>query len=478
MDWFRHSVDSFRAAWAGLPASYRVLTGLLVVLLALVAAWGIGSGGRDGMVRIVDGRTIISERAEIQSKLKDLGIRLKVEGDSIFVPADQADSAMLQLHGSGVLDDDAMFRYLQDSNPFATRDQSDRRWQVAVQQKLQRMILRLDYVRSVGVQIAGQSEAKAKGWATGHEAAAAVVIELKPGQAMTPQRVMGIAALVTAAVPSIKPSGVKIVDRSGRPYRVPDGEAMVGHDLRSQEITLASMIEQQALKILPPNSRAAAQIRLSPENRTFEKKTVERNSPAVEEGPLRTHDVFKQGGAEGTFQERRDETTTELRKSSAGAPIDLITIAVTIPDDARGVPAGDAARRDYLREQEKHVRAAIGALAKDVVSVQISPAWKMEVPAAVVEAAEPPAGLKPHMGTLLLVLFGFAALVIAYRLLRTIPPAVPDGGVVSEESLRPPGESILSAQDEILDRMRDGVRESVARNPREAADVVRRWMTP
>jgi len=478
MDWFRHSVDSFRAAWSGLPASYRVLTGLLVVLLALVAAWGIGSGGRDGMVRIVDGRTIISERAEIQSKLKDLGIRTKVEGDSILVPADQADGAMLQLHGSGALDDDAMFRYLQESHPFATRDQSDRRWQVAIQKKLQSMILQLDFVRSVGVQVAGQSEAKAKGWGTGHEAAAAVVIGLKPGKSMTPEGVVAIAGLVTAAVPSIKASGVKIVDRSGRPYRVPEGDLMAGYDLRSQEIAHASMIEQQALKILPENSRVAAQVRLSPEDRTFERKTSERVMPEGENGPLRTHDDFKPGATEGSAQERKEESTVEHKRSNAGVPIDLISIAVVIPDDARGVPKSDAERGSYLREQEKHVRAAIGALSKDVVSIQIRSLSKMEIAPAVVETAEPPAEVKTNVGSILLLPLGLAALFVVYRLLRTIPPVGQDGGVVAEESLRPPGESILSAQDEVLDRMREGVRESVARNPREAADVVRRWMTP
>jgi flagellar biosynthesis/type III secretory pathway M-ring protein FliF/YscJ len=59
---------------------------------------------------------------------------------------------------------------------------------------------------------------------------------------------------------------------------------------------------------------------------------------------------------------------------------------------------------------------------------------------------------------------------------RGLAPA--ESNVVAEESLRAPGESILSAQDEALDRIRDGVRQSVTRNPREAADVARRWMSP
>jgi flagellar biosynthesis/type III secretory pathway M-ring protein FliF/YscJ len=477
MDRFRQAVDSFRAVWAGLPASYRVLSGLLTILLALVAVWGIGSAGRENMVRIADGQTIVSQRAEITSKLRELGIRTKVEGDSVYVPADQADGAMLQLHGSGVLGDDAVFRYLQESSLFTTRDQSDRRWLVAVQQKLQRMILSLDYVRSVGVQIAGQSEAKRLGWANGSEAAAAVVIDLKPGQAMTPPRVVGIAALVSAGMPGLKASGVKILDRSGRPYRVPEAAMMDGYDLRGQEIAYASMIEEKALGILPENSRARATIRLSPEDRHFEKRTVERNASDAENGPLRADEVYKPEGIEGTARETKEDTI-EKRKSSAGSPIDSVSIAVVIPDDAREVPAGDSGRPKYLREQEGLVRAAIGATDKDTVSIQIRPASKMQVTQAVVERGEPPVVWQPQPGTIFLAVLGFAGLFVAYRLLRSFSPAAPDGGVVSEESLRPPGESILSAQDEVFDRMREGVRDSVAKNPREAADVVRRWMTP
>src|SRR5258705_11359771 len=126
MDWFRHSVDSFRAAWSGLPASYRVLAGVLFILLALVVVWGMGASGRDGLVKIVDGEVTISERAQIVAKLKELGIKSKVDGASVYVPADQADEATLQLHGSGVLGDDAIFKWMKETTFLVSHEQFER----------------------------------------------------------------------------------------------------------------------------------------------------------------------------------------------------------------------------------------------------------------------------------------------------------------------------------------------------------------
>src|SRR5258706_14175174 len=151
MDWFRHSVDTFRNAWSGLPASYRVMAGVLFILLALVVVWGMGISGRDGMVKIVDGEVTISERAQIVSKLKELGIRSKVDGDSVYVPSAQADEAMLQLHSSGVLGDDAVFKFLKDQGIFTSDKQFERQWLVAVQSRLAGRIQRRGFVRAAPV---------------------------------------------------------------------------------------------------------------------------------------------------------------------------------------------------------------------------------------------------------------------------------------------------------------------------------------
>jgi len=489
MDWFRHSVDTFRAAWSGLPASYRVLAGVLFILLALVVVWGMGTSGRDGLVKIVDGEVTISERAQIVAKLKELGIRSKVDGASVYVPADQADEAMLQLHGSGVLGDDAIFKFLKETGIFTSDKQFERQWLVAVQSRLAGLIQRMDFVREARVQIVEQSEAKRRGWGTGQDAAAAVVLTLKPGQQMTSTRVRGIASLVAAAVPGLKASGVKILDQTGRFFRVPDSDMLMWGDIRDQEIAMASQFEEKVLRVLPPDSRVSAQVRLSAEDRQIERKTIERGT--TEESSRKVRTIEEERGAEGGPTKKKEMTeeqtehatghTVEQRKSVAGSIIESISIAVVIPDDAPGLPSGESLRADFIRSHTSLVRAAIGAQEKDTIWIQIAPLSMTRATGAAPPPVEESASLLRTQGpTILLILLGFAVLVAVYRLVRGISsgPDGNDGGVVAEESLRTPGETILSAQDEVLDRIRDGVRTSVTKNPKEAADVARRWMTP
>ena len=438
MDWLRRSAGSFQAAWAGFPVSTRVVTGFLLVLLALVAAWGVSLSGRGPWVRIVDAATPADERARIAVKLKDSKIEHRVEADAIAVPSERAGEAMLQLHGSGVVSDETFFGFLKETDLFSTYDKTSKQWMLAVQGKLAAMIQQLDYVRRAQVQIAEPADNRRIWFADRETATAAVVLRLKTGERMTSARVRGLAGLVTAARPDLKPSSIKILDESGRIFRA-DDQDLGGADVRELEISTASHIEEQVQKILPADSRVSAQVRLKAEKWEIKKEGEQRSGTAPS--------------------------------------IDSISVSVLIPEGAPDVPSVGLPRQDYERELKVAVRAAAGAREQDLISIRIAPieiAQVVGVPAAPVEASP---GMLPNAALGGLVAFGCGAAFLAFRFLRGVALA-PGEDVVTEESLRAPGESILAAQDESFDRVRDGVRRSVASNPREAAEVARRWMSP
>ncbi|HZL72674.1 MAG TPA: hypothetical protein VFC86_09455, partial [Planctomycetota bacterium] len=173
-----------------------------------------------------------------------------------------------------------------------------------------------------------------------------------------------------------------------------------------------------------------------------------------------------------------DERT---RWESGPGGIEYISVAALIPENSPGVPAGTAAREEYARQLKGVVRDAAGAKEGDSVSIRIERLSSAPVteaqPAAALPTPAPTPWIRAQAPMLGLCLLGGIALVVASRLTRGVATA-PEGVVESEESLRAPGESILSAQDEVLDRIRDGVKRSVTRNPREAAAAARRWMAP
>jgi flagellar biosynthesis/type III secretory pathway M-ring protein FliF/YscJ len=438
MDWLRRSAGSFQAAWAGFPVSTRVVTGFLLVLLALVAAWGLTAPGRGGWVRIVDGATPAGERAHIAGKLKETGIEHRVEADAITVPPDRAGEAMLQLHGSGVVPDEVFFAFLDQTDLFATHDKTSKKWMLAIQGKLAAMIQGLDYVQRAQVLIAEPADRSKMWFADQEKATAAVTLELKRGERMTSARVRGLAGLVTAARPDLKPSNIKILDNSGRIFRT-DDQDLGGADVRELEIAAASHIEEKVQNVLPADSRVSAQVRLKAEKWEIKREGEQRSGTAPS--------------------------------------IESISVSVLISDSAPDVPAAEPARRDYEREIKVAVRAAAGAREQDLISIRIAPieiARVEGVPAAPVETSS---GLQSNAALGGLVVLGCGAIVVAFRLLRGLAIA-PGSDVVTEESLRAPGESILAAQDDSLDKVRDGVRLYVATSPREAAQVARRWMSP
>jgi flagellar biosynthesis/type III secretory pathway M-ring protein FliF/YscJ len=143
------------------------------------------------------------------------------------------------------------------------------------------------------------------------------------------------------------------------------------------------------------------------------------------------------------------------------------------------VPSGSGPRKEFIKEVSNGLRNATGAKEKDIsIRIAALPALAFtNAVAASPASTPPPPSFKFEGPVVALAALGVVALVAAFGLVRRLAPA-PEGAVVAEESLRAPGESILSAQDEVLDKIRDGVRQTVARNPREAADVARRWMAP
>jgi flagellar biosynthesis/type III secretory pathway M-ring protein FliF/YscJ len=157
--------------------------------------------------------------------------------------------------------------------------------------------------------------------------------------------------------------------------------------------------------------------------------------------------------------------------------IESISIAVLVPEGSREVPPSLEGRERFKSELGDSVCKAAGT-APSNVSIRIAPLETINITGVrpsepVVEAP----GWKNYAPLGLMIAMGGGLLFAGLRLTRGLAPATEEV-VVAEDSLRAPGESILAAQDEILDRIRDGVRETVSKNPREAAGVARRWLVP
>lgn len=470
MDRFRDAVESLRTTWVALPASYKVLTVLLGVLLAVSVTWGFRAAESTGWTKVLDASADADVRARALSALEDLGIPREVRSGSLYVATAQADEAVLKLHGRGVMGDGQVFDFIKETTPFASQWDKDKRWQVALQQQLARMIGRMDPVKAVSVQVTPQSEMRTLGWA-GAEATAAVFVELKPHAELSPANVRAIAGLAAAAVPGLKPSNVKIGDSQGRLYSLPSAAAASsGGDLRDQELEYARALEQKARNLLPEGSKVSVTVRLSPEDRSTEKKTVDRPVIETETQTTNTKETDPSGRTTETKQSSSRTAhgqTVERVQAPLGTRIDSVSVAVVIP-----VAEGDAGSRT-VADYTPLLSRATGADERSV-SVLLVPVPRLaSVPPP---APEPGTDWSRAAGQIGLALLAIALIGVAWRAARGLGTA----GVVSEESRGRPGEPLAAAAGPEagteLDRMRDSVREQVERDPRSAAEVLRRWM--
>lgn len=485
METFKPAVEYVRRLWAGLGPSQRLLAAAAGAAALLLAVWGTVAAADPPAVRVVGREAAPEERAAVLRKLQKEGVRHEVRDQEIYVPRRDADRVILELAGEGILSDQAVWKFLEEDAIFADRWQKEKRYQVALQRRLEYMIRKMDAVRNASVQISPGSEA----WQTGFQGprpSASVQVELHPGKVLQDKNVLAIAGLVAHAVPGLDRDRVHLMDTQGRAYKVPrsDGAASAD-DLRGNEARLEEEIKAKIIDLFPTARvvvRAvakAAQVHVREKKygravpvREEEHKGIVKGALGSGEGGFKGRSdlgpgpepAVPEGGRSLRVENVVDETVTE-RSEPLGA-IESVTVGVLIPvEEGRSL---------LTPEQAKDLIAkAVGRQAEpDAVSVLFVPTRRPEplpAPAFSERAAE---WLSERWETVVFFVLAAAALALLARWVRAArPPAAlgPAG--------RPaPGPSLAAPEEGELGRIRQGIRELVGRRPAQAAAVLRQWL--
>lgn len=113
---------------------------------------------------------------------------------------------------------------------WSTQAQVARRWQAAKMASLGRLIRRFPAVRSATVILAEGTHRGIGG--RGQAPTASVAVELSPGRRMTDDLAIAIADLVAGSVAGMRRHDVRIVDDTGRSYRLPEDDFAGSQALR------------------------------------------------------------------------------------------------------------------------------------------------------------------------------------------------------------------------------------------------------
>lgn len=331
-DWLRNLRDQFQA-W---PPGRRVLFAATALGSLAFFGWlGLGAGATpwapllhgvapEEMARVVE--VLEGERVPY---------RLEAQGTAVSVPADRLYAARIQLAAEGLPAGGGAGFELFDKPDFGVTDFVHRvNYRRALQGELARSVAALDPVARARVQIALPERSPFVGDRE-RTPSASVVVDLRPGAALSPVQVRGIVHLVSSSVEALTPDRVTVVDGRGRLLSGGDDEGIdpaqphgTGEYQARLERELASRVEA----LLAPAvgaGRVVARVRADLDW-TQTEQTEERFDPDSQ-------------------IERSEQRSTEIEEDGASAVGGAPGVASNLPDEdggaARGPEAGRRSRR-------------------------------------------------------------------------------------------------------------------------------------
>lgn len=497
--------------WRGLSRTVRLLLGLGLVALVLAGALmaAVSQPRYAPLYTDLD----LTEAARITEKLGEEGVpyRLRDEGHTILVPAEQVYQARLRLAAEGLPSQGTVGFEILDRTPLGATEQ-DRRlaYLRALQGELARTVAQVEGVEQARVHIVvPEPELFA---AQERPVTAGVLLKLRPGARLSEEQVSGIVHLVTHSVEGLRPEGVSVVDQFGRVLTAgleeaqsPSGTADRLLEVQKQfqadlERRLQSLLEQ----VLGPGNvatRVAAEL-------NFDSRTVERQlfEPGPADGVVRSIQELEEtfsgpagsmpptegnipgyqaGGEGGSASYQRREVTRNLEVGQVREQ------TVVMPGSVRRLSVAVVVNRELeAPQQEAITRLVAAAIGSDpgrqdqitVLGIPFATHWEE---AGEEPAAPAPAPSAPDRRYLVAAGAGGAVvLVLAWLMLRrrkrrraAVEAPVPAPAPAPVEAA-PAAEPVAAEPVPVADeaRLRMEVEKLARKSPETVAQLVRAWM--
>ncbi|MGE5632256.1 MAG: flagellar basal-body MS-ring/collar protein FliF [Caulobacteraceae bacterium] len=245
---FKNGINEF---WGGLEKGQRIRIVIAAVLsIALVTGFVIYASRPQ--LEILYSNLGQTDAGQVYAKLKDMGVKSKISGTTIYVPADKVDELRAQLAVDGILGDDSSYPDTTQPSFYETSEDKNQRYLVMKQDKLKKGIKAIKGIDYVDVNLYIPEDNNFVLDSNKTDATASLIIKMKPGlPALDRNQVNGIVQYVSKSVKGLKPENVSIIDENGRSL-VPDTSspnAQISSQMEMQE-AVKNNIEKSIIKFL------------------------------------------------------------------------------------------------------------------------------------------------------------------------------------------------------------------------------------
>jgi flagellar M-ring protein FliF len=475
--------------WRGSNATQRALLigGILagVLSVALVVRWS----ARPDFVVLFAGLPP-DEAAAILEDLDEAQIphRVASSGGTILVPSDRVGELRIRAAGKGLTGKAVVGYEIFDRQSLGMTDFLQHvNYRRALEGELVRTMVSLEEIRNARVHLAiPERDVFLR---KSDEPKASVIVDLEPGARLRPDQVRGIYALVSASVEGLRPSGVTVVDTSGRELGGGGGSeefAATSEQLRIQQEVETHLREKARglLEQVVGQGKATVQVTAALDFERVE-RSIETYDP--EKTVIRSEQRITGAGSAGDSQETtltnyEIDKTVQRILGSVGT-IQRLSVAVLVD----GVETPTAGGAPAYAERPAEELATLAAIVQDAVGYDETRGDTFEIaslrfaplPGADLEGSPLPWWLLfPSMGSLLRSLLLLVAIALVAWGLRQSSSIL----VEAVEADRKRRERVLALEkkEDEGELRREVIREQMndlAHNrPTEVAQVLRGWL--
>ncbi len=281
MAWLRKILARIGEQLRQLSLSQRLVIVLSGVLVAGSLLWLVQWAAAPEMTPLLSQPLAAEELARIRSGLDAMSQSYEVRDSRIFVPVSANQSALIaHLQQNNQLPDSTMTSFetlIREANPWLPQGENDRRWTVALANKLEEVLRRFNGVRDAEVFLDLNNRSQ-RVLGDNMASSASVTLFMKNGETVSRTLALAAARLVSGAVRGVKLRAVSVVDGVNNKNALDwddESEGGVAATLhkqkREQERVLAEKIRGQ---LGDPKVRVSVQVELD-----MTAKTKQRQEP-------------------------------------------------------------------------------------------------------------------------------------------------------------------------------------------------------
>jgi len=401
-----------------------LLLGGLLVAVSLV--WLVQWAASPEQVALLEQDLGPEELARVRSGLEALGESYRVRGSRVYVPATANRGALLaRLQEADKLPastSSAFAALVQKSDPWISLEENDRRWTVALQTEIEKVLRQFQGVQNASVFL--NLHTGRKGFSRQAPAnSASVTLVMKNGDEVPRSLALAAARLVSGAVAGLPVRNVQVVDARGVSALDWESEQDEANTLHRQRIRLEQHYTETIRRLIPdPKALVSVVVELVSTSSSTKTETPIRGVPRTEETTAdettRTHRTEPPGvqpnvgltavagGADES--QKKDMTRTEYQtgvalktEATPAGDVKLVTAAIRLSSSyLEGIwrhthpeagPPTDEQLEEVFQAERKRLLGQVVRLVKPQVeeNVDIQRYWDTALPGPAVAGAGP-----------------------------------------------------------------------------------------